>query len=165
LMILFGSAATTNAGLRWPAKAVSGSFPGVVPESLESRAVAFYPGEDGRPSVARDIRTSLAKKFAGYSGPDACLAVVVSDADGEDSWSALLNGQLAYALDGSGSAIQNGEDFVVAGLLVAVHAHEPWGRPRWSYRTARSINAAASFEEICQTALRGAPARSGSAPP
>jgi hypothetical protein len=164
VMILFGSKATTNAALRWPANAVNGAFPGVVPEALEQRAVAFFPGEDGRPSVARDIRASLAKKFAGYSGPDACLAVVVSDANGEDSWSALLDGQVGYPVDGSEPVIQIGEDLVVSGLLVAVHAQELTDQPRWSYRTARSIDTAESFKEICLAALRPMPAGSGAAP-
>jgi hypothetical protein len=154
-MILFGSTATTDPALIWPKKAVNGSFPGVVPKSLEPRAVAFYPGEDGRPSVARDIRASLAKKFASYSGPDACLAVVVSDADREDSWSALLGGRLGYSLDASESGFQIGEDFVVPNLLVAVHAHVPADQPRWSYRGAGPISTAENFKEICITALHG----------
>ncbi len=164
VMILFGSTAITDAALRWPAKAVNGSFPGVVPESLKPQAVAFYPGEDGRPSVARDIRTSIAKKFADYSGPDACLAVVVSDADREDSWSALFDGQLCYPVDGSEPVFQIGEDFAVPGLLVAVYAQQPRDQPRWSYRTATSIDTTESFKEICLTALRGLPASAGGAP-
>ncbi len=158
LMILFGSKATTSPALRWPTKAVNGSFPGVVPQSLQVQAVAFFPGENGRPSVARDIRTSLEKKFAGYRGVDACLAVVVSDTDGEESWSALLNGQPAYPVDGSAPVLKIDQDFLVPGLLIAVHAQEPGDHPRWSYRTAGAINTAASFEDVCLVALGGSPA-------
>jgi hypothetical protein len=155
VMILFGSTATTDPNLRWPKAAVKGSFRGVVPKSFEPRAVAFFSGEDGRPSVARDIRTSLAKKFAGYDGPDARLAVVVSDANREDSWSALLEAQLGYPIDRSEPKLQIGQDFIVPGLLVSVHAQEPGEQPRWSYRTAGSIDAARGFKEICLAALDG----------
>jgi hypothetical protein len=164
LMILFGSTATTDAGLRWPAKAVNGSFPGVVPESLKPQAVAFFPGEDGRPSVARDIRASLEKKFDGYGGSDSCLAVVVSDADLEDSWSALLDARLGYPLDGSEPALKIGQDLVIPGLLIAIHAQELVDRPPWSYRTAGSIDTAGGFKEICLAALGGSPAHPGREP-
>ena len=158
VMILFGSNATTNIALRWPAHAVTHSFPGVVPESLGSQAVAFYPGEDGRPSVAQDVRASLAKKFAGYSGPDACLAVVVSDTDSEDSWSALLNAQVSYPVDGSEPVFKIAEDFAVPGAVIAVRARQVNGQPVWSYRTAGSIDTAESFKDICLAALRRWPA-------
>lgn len=156
-MILFGSTALTKADLRWPATAVGGSFAGVVPEPLDPTAVAFWSGEDGRPSVARDVRASLQKKFAGYDGPDACLAVVVSDADRYDSWSALLEGNLRYPVDGSEAFFQIGQDLVVPGLLVAVYASERPDQPRWSYRTAGSIETAESFKDICLAAPRGSP--------
>jgi hypothetical protein len=164
LMILFGSTATKNPALRWPAKAVNGSFPGVITDPLENRAVAFYPGEDGRPSVARDIRASLEKKFAGYDGPDACLAVVVSDTDREYSWSALLDGQIGFPADGSEPVLQVGQDFDPPELLVAVHANEVEDQPRWSCRSAGSINTADSFREICLVALGGSPADPGGDP-
>jgi hypothetical protein len=161
VMILFGSTATTNPALRWPAKAVSGPFPGVVPESLRHLAVAFFPGETGRPSVGRDIRASLEKKFAGYNGPDARVAVVVSDTDREETWPALLGGRVSYRLDGSGPVLQVDRDFLVPGLLVAVHARELGDQPRWSYRAAGSVDTADGFEDVCSIALRAArhPAR------
>jgi hypothetical protein len=163
VMILFGSEAITNPALRWPAKAVNGSFPGVVPKSLEPKPVAFFAGETGRPSVARDIRASLEKKFSGYVGPDACLAVVVSDADRENTWAALLDGQLGYPIDGSAPTFQVNQDFYVPGLLVAAYTPEPPNEPRWSYRSTTSIDTAECFEDICLVAL-DSPTRPGGAP-
>jgi hypothetical protein len=101
VMVLFGSGASLGQGLRWPARAVATPFPGVVSMPLAALAVADYTSNAGRRGVGDDIRASLARKFAGYDGADVCLAVVVSDAYGEDSWRGLLDATVGYPLDGS----------------------------------------------------------------
>jgi hypothetical protein len=152
-MILFGSNTTLNSSARWPAAAVSTPFAGVVSAPLEAIAVAFYSGPNGRHRVAADIRAGLARKFAGYSGPDACVAVVVSDVDREDSWAALLDGAMGYPLDGSSPILQVNAPFTVPGLLLALYAHEPSGGTRWSLLDGNAVETVETLEAVCRAAV------------
>jgi len=152
-MILFGSDASLRPGMRWPARAVGTPFPGVISAPLDPVAVAFYSGSGGRPGVGHDVRAGLARKFEGYCGTDACLAIVVSDADAEDSWAALLDGAMAYPVDGSEPVLQVETPFAVIGLTVGVCASEPTGRSRWSYLDAGKVEMVESFDEMCRAAL------------
>jgi len=152
-MILFGSSATLNPSMRWPAAAVSAPFPGVISAPLEAVAVAFYSGSDARHSVAADIREGLARKFAGYGGPDACVAVVVSDVSREDSWSALLDGAMGYPLDGSPPVLQVNAPFTVPGLLLALYAREPAGGQRWSYLDGEVAETVETLGDVCRAAF------------
>jgi hypothetical protein len=152
-MILFGSDASLRPGLRWPARAVGTPFPGVISPPLDPVGVAFYPGSGGRPGVGQDVRAGLARKFEGFCGTNACLAVVVSDANAEDSWAALLDGAMAYPVDGSEPVLQVDTPFAVRGLTVAVCANEQAGRSRWSYLDMERVEMVESFDEICHAAL------------
>jgi hypothetical protein len=158
-MILFGSNATLNPSMRWPAAASSDPFHGVISEPLDAVAVAFYSGANARHSVAADIRTGLTRKFAGYDGPDACVAVVVSDVNREDSWAALLDGAMGYPLDGSPPVLQGKASFSVPGLLLALYALEPAGGTRWSFLDGAMVETVETLEDVFRAALeRSAPA-------
>jgi hypothetical protein len=153
MMILFGWSASFRPELRWPARAVGTPFPGVISEPLDAVAVAFYPGTGGRPGVGGDIRAGLARKFDGYCGTDACLAIVVSDADTEDSWAALLDGAMGYPVDGSEPVLQVNSPFAVSGITLAVCASERSARTAWSYLTAGKVEFVENFDQICRAAL------------
>jgi hypothetical protein len=153
IMLLHGSTATLNPDLRWPAKAVTRPFPGLVTGPLDPLAVAFYAANEGRRGVADDIRLSLRRKFVGYSGTDACLAVVVSDTDFEGSWAALLDGKLGYPIDGGPPVMHIKEPFEIPRLVLGVRSVEAGGTHRWSRMAGGMIEVADGFEAVCRTAL------------
>jgi hypothetical protein len=152
-MLLYGSGATLTPGLRWPARAVTTPFPGLITKPLEPVAVAFFSGDGGRRGVGDDIRIGLERKFAGYDGPDACLAVVVSDTDREYSWAALLDGAVGYPVGGGEPVLRVDEAADLPGLVLAVHARESRDQSPWSYRTGETIENTESFEAICRAAV------------
>jgi hypothetical protein len=152
-MILFGSGVSLRPGLRWPRRAVGTPFPGVVSGPLDPIAVAFYSGPGGRPAVGDDVRAGLARKFKGYNGPDACLAIVVSDADAEDSWAALLDGALGYPIDGSEPILEVNSPLLISEITLAVCARIDGMRLGWSYLTDGNVETAPSFGALCRAAL------------
>jgi hypothetical protein len=153
IMLLYGSKATLTPGLRWPERAVTKPFPGLISGPLGPVAVAFYTNNEARHGIADDIRLGLGRKFAGYAGADACLAIVVSDTDFEGSWAALLDGTVGYPIDGGEPVMQIDQTFDVPGLLLAVRSAEMGGQHGWSYRASEKIEPAESFEALCRTAL------------
>lgn len=130
IMLLHGSAATLTPSLRWPQKAVTRPFPGLVTGPLDPLAVAFWADNEGRRGVADDIRLSLERKFGDYAGVDACLAIVVSDTDFEGSWGALLDGKVGYPINGGEPVMQINQPIDIPGLVLG------GDRPRWAASTA-----------------------------
>jgi hypothetical protein len=157
IMLLHGSTATLNPSLRWPAKAVTRPFPGIVTGPLDPVAVAFYAENEGRLGVANDIRLSLERKFGGYAGTDACLAIIVSDTDFEGSWAALLDGMVGYPVDGGPPVMQINKPIEIPGLVLGVRSVEIGGKYGWSRMAGGTIEAADSFEAVCRIALEVKP--------
>jgi len=153
IMLLYGSTATLTPDLRWPKRAVSRPFPGLLTGPLDPIAVAFYANNEGRRGVADDIRLGLERKFGGYAGTDACLAIVVSDTDFEGSWAALLDGTVAYPIDGGEPVMKVNEPLEIPGLVLAVRSTEVGGQHGWSRMAGGMIEAADSFEAVCRAAL------------
>jgi hypothetical protein len=166
-MLLVGSTVRLSQKQRWADRAVTGEFPGLLHEEPELLAAAHYASDAGRRGVARDIRTGLARKFDGYDGYDAALAVVVSDADTEDSWAALLDAQVSYTLDGEGPFLSAAEQPVIAAALtLGVCATALGGQGRWSYLDTGAVEVVLNFEALCRSALtrwQGAEHRAASA--
>lgn len=157
IMLLYGSTATLDPDLRWPERAVGAPFPGLVAGPLDPIAVAFYADNGGRRGVADDIRLGLERKFGGYEGLDACLAIVVSDTDFEGSWAALLDGTVGYPIDGGEPVMKIEQPLNIPGLVLAVRSSEIGGKHRWSRLAAGMIEAAESFEAVCRAALQSRP--------
>jgi hypothetical protein len=153
IMLLYGSTAAVTPGLRWPARAITKPFPGLITGPLDPVAVAFYSNHEGRRGVADDIRLGLKRKFAGYTGADACLAIVVSDTDFEGSWAALLDGTVGYPIDGGEPVMQIDQALDISGLVMAVRSAEIGGQHSWSYQANKMIESAESFEAVCRAAL------------
>lgn len=153
IMLLYGSTASLGTDLRWPERAISRPFPGLITGPLDPIAVAFYADNEGRRGVGDDIRLGLERKFGKYTGVDACLAIVVSDTDFEDSWAALLDGTVGYPLDGGEPVMKIDQPLEVKGLVLAVRSAEIGGKHGWSRLAGGMIEAADSFEAVCRAAL------------